>query len=456
MTKTMTNTSPVGPRVNGRSVWTLTALAASMALALTACDLSKALEVPDPDVATPTSLEDITALPTLLAGAIGDFQVGLNGGGDGQVSTSALFTDELNWAETFPTRQEVDSRNINIINATMDGIFIGMQRGRVSSSRAATAFANLDPTNVGRPHALNLEGFSYIILGENYCSGVPFSTLTADGATEYGEPQTTAQIFTAAVARFDSALALVPATPNAAFVTQQNLARIGKGRALMNLNQYAQAKTAVAAVPTSFQYQLLHSENTGRQNNGLFNLVYDGRRFSVTNVEGVNGLPYRADNDPRVSWVAGTGTNAFGFDGTTPMFQERKYPIRAASITVADGIEARMIEAEADMATAPATAIATLNAARATVAGLAPLTDPGTAAARVDMLFKERAYWFWLTSHRLGDLRRLVRQYGRSSESVFPTGTFFKGGVYGPDVNFPVPFNEQNNPKFTQCIDRNA
>jgi hypothetical protein len=29
-------------------------------------------------------------------------------------------------------------------------------------------------------------------------------------------------------------------------------------------------------------------------------------------------------------------------------------------------------------------------------------------------------------------------------------------GTYGPDVNFPIPFDEQNNPNFTQCLDRNA
>jgi len=47
------------------------------------------------------------------------------------------------------------------------------------------------------------------------------------------------------------------------------------------------------------------------------------------------------------------------------------------------------------------------------VAELAALTDPGTAEARVDLLFRERAFWFFLTGHRQGDLRRLIRQYGR-------------------------------------------
>jgi hypothetical protein len=70
-------------------------------------------------------------------------------------------------------------------------------------------------------------------------------------------------------------------------------------------------------------------------------------------------------------------------------------------------------------------------------------------------LFDERAHWLYSTGHRLGDLRRLIRQYGRGTESVFPTGAYFKGGSYGGDVNFPVPQPEENNPNFAQCLDRN-
>ena len=59
-----------------------------------------------------------------------------------------------------------------------------------------------------------------------------------------------------------------------------------------------------------------------------------------------------------------------------------------------------------------------------------------------------------------GDMRRLIRQYGRSATSVFPTGPWHKGGSYATDVNFPVPQAETNNPNLTgvtnTCIDRNA
>ncbi|HEX6133041.1 MAG TPA: hypothetical protein VFZ24_03595, partial [Longimicrobiales bacterium] len=83
---------------------------------------------------------------------------------------------------------------------------------------------------------------------------------------------------------------------------------------------------------------------------------------------------------------------------------------------------------------------------------LAPLQDPGSPAARVDLLFQERAFWLFLTGHRLGDLRRLVRQYGRATDEVFPTGAWHKGGVYGSDVAFPIPFNEAQNSQFDHAM----
>lgn len=92
-----------------------------------------------------------------------------------------------------------------------------------------------------------------------------------------------------------------------------------------------------------------------------------------------------------------------------------------------------------------------------------------------NLLFRERAFSLFLTAHRVGDLRRLVRQYGRGAESVFPSGARFivtpvrdpktnkivPGAAesfftFGPDVNFPVPFDEQNNPQFHGCLNRDA
>ena len=151
-------------------------------------------------------------------------------------------------------------------------------------------------------------------------------------------------------------------------------------------------------------------------------------------------------------------------------YDQTRYTSRSTAITLATGAEARLIEAEAlEQAGDTATGggfYAALNGLRSSppsyftpTAALGALTtDSATAAGgAVQLLFRERAYWLWITAHRLGDLRRLIRQYGRAADSVFPSGAYFKSQVptYGSDVNFPVPVDEENNPNFTQCLDRN-
>jgi starch-binding outer membrane protein, SusD/RagB family len=456
-------------------------MAAVALSALTACSKDDLLSVQDPDVATPQSLDDLATLPTQRASVISDFQVAMGAGlENGVISNGALLADEFIWAETFPTRFEMDVRSTNPINVTLDGVYQAVHRARVSAERVEQNYARLLPNSIGRAEVQALAAYSYVLLAETYCNGIPLSTFNANaGTSDLGEPLTNAVIYQRAVAKFDSALAVVgtPAANNAEAIRVQQLARVGKGRALLNLGRFADAAAAVALVPTGFRYQLVHSENTARQNNGVFIPTHVAARFSVANREGTNGLPFREDGatDPRVFSPRGDGVGGFaavGLDNITPMFMQTKYLSRSAAVVLADGVEARLIEAEA-LQRAGGNYLAVLNELRANlptlllntalptrfnppaIAALPALVRPTTTAGEVDQLFKERAYWLFLTGHRLGDLRRLVRQYGRDAESVFPTGTFHKGGTYGVDVNYPISFLETNNPKFTGCLDRN-
>jgi hypothetical protein len=258
-------------------------------------------------------------------------------------------------------------------------------------------------------------------------------------------------------------------------VSYRNLAQVGKARALLNIGRYADAAAAVAAVPTGFVYQVEHSSNSNNQYNSVFALQ-DNFRVSVANREGGTGLPFRDAMDPRVPWVFAARN---GFDAVTPLYLQRLYPSYEADIPLASGIEARLIAAEAALNKGQSAAyLPILNALRANAATLlasrpanvpasfsmtlAPLTDPGTPQARVDQFFRERAFWLYATAHRLGDLRRLVRQYGRAPEQVFPTGAYHKeGAVYGTDVSFPIPIEEDNNAGFRDrtnagCLNRDA
>jgi hypothetical protein len=246
---------------------------------------------------------------------------------------------------------------------------------------------------------------------------------------------------------------------------------------LLNLGQYAQAASAVASVPTTFVLNVDHCQGTGCTENGMYTAASaPSSRLTPANREGINGLEFLpAVPDPRLPWVA---SNRAGFSTS---WQNMPIALKicpayrnncpgtfntTGAVVLADGIEARLIEAEARLQGGTQAdrdaVLATLNTLRATgIPGkpITALTSAGTTqAAAVTQLFNERAYWMYMTGHRLGDLRRLVRQYGRDAETVFPTGEQAPpmSGPYGTDVNAPIPATERNNPNFKGCLDRKA
>src|SRR5438105_4081545 len=443
-----------------------------------ACNTDRILQVTDPDVARPEALQGVAALPTLRAGAIGNFGVAYNGGAADveQVHLSGLLSDEFINTETFPTRIEIDQRAMSLSNTSLIGTFFDLTRARASSEKAIGAynqFATKTADSTGFPEVLALNGFTYILFAENYCGAVPVSKQEPDGSFSFGAPEATNTLLDSAISKFNQALAM-PSTGAGAPLTAtfKNLASVGKGRALLDSGNYAAAAAAVTAVPTTFQYNYLHSETSARQNNGTWSLTQSVGRFGEADNEAGIGLPFASDGDlkrtggpldPRVAdslAARGSSRSPKGFDGATNQMVQAKYPLRASAVTVADGVEARLIEAEAALNVGdPVGALTILNALRSNASLLAlrgypasslpPLALQATAAGQVDQLFHERAYWMYLTSHRLGDLRRLIRQYNRTVNTVFPNGLYFKGGTYGTDVNVPVPQQEQNNPNYT-------
>ncbi|HMC54350.1 MAG TPA: hypothetical protein VKH19_04205 [Gemmatimonadaceae bacterium] len=453
-----------------------------LAALLVACSTDQILDVTDIDVAKPEVLTGPTALPSLLAGAIGTFGSAYNGANTdvNQISLSGMISDEFINTETFPTRIEIDIRHQNYqTNGSLSGLFYETQRARALADKTAEAYAEFDPTNVGFAEALNISALSLVLMAENYCSAIPLSKETSPGVFEYGPSLTTRAILDRAILKTDSAMTI------ATTGTQNRLARVIKARAQLDLDQPAAASTTIggtAGVPTSFQYIYQHSQTTGRQNNGTWSLVQNSGRYGVGQVEGVNGLPYRVEGDtllaggikdPRVANIKRASNGGNGFDGATPEWFQLKYPKRDTLVIVADGVEARLIEAEAQLRAGNyAGMLATLTALNsdATVARLRGYNRPipalvdlsaGTVTQQQDQFFKQRAYWLYLTSHRLGDMRRLTRPatatapdisgYGRGIETVFPTGAYHKAGTYGTDVSSPIPQAEDNNPNFVRA-----
>lgn len=450
---------------------------ASLAVAgisVTACNLDKTLKVQDVDVATPESVASAAGLPVLYAGGLADFQQQMNYV-DGSVDLPGLLTDELRDIDTFPTRISVDQRGpIQTNNGTVQQWLRYMQQARASLKRGAAAFAQFAPTDSRAAELHALEGLMYVLFGEDFCNGMPYSDFV-NGAPVYGPATSNQQSFQNAVAQADSAIAIAKPASKELY-----LASVVKARALVDLNQLDQAAAAVANVPLTFQYDVYNSTNSGRENNGVYiNVGPLSKRYAVADGESPQSIKFRTmgwddtnapTGDARVRWYK----SGIGQDGQSPAYYTLKYPDYATPIVVADGIEAQLIVAEDRLKNNDAVGwLAILNSLRAnttilnsppyTIAGqkaataLTPLVDPGTPSAQVDLMFQERALWMYLTGHRLGDLRRLVRFYSRTANSVFPSGSYLgaAGGPLGPDVNFPITIDEQNNTSSPNgCTDR--
>lgn len=440
------------------------ALAAG-ALTLGACNVhDRLLDVNTPDIVQPENAQSAAGAQSYYTAATGDFSrfIGGDRGGSSPLGlnlTSGLLADEIFSARA--GTETIDNRSINFNNFPIDSwTQVGNTYARtIRALRLVTQFppATGGPAQLAQLHA-NL-GFVLTITAEIYCNGIPLwdgkSDVTITTATF-----TTAQLYTAALAQFDSALAI--ATTGA---TNQ-FARVGKARALIdqatpatlaaNSAAAAAAIGGTAGVPTNFAQTTLFSTLTTGVVNAIYDWMNSTKNFGASDKEGGNGLDYVSSLDPRIK-VDGTKTGR-GQDGTpTPLMNQ--YPTLNSNVVIASGIEARLIEAEALLnAGDNAGFIAKLNEARTNggVTGLTGnLTDPGTPVGRQNLLFRERAFWMYTTAHRLGDMRRLIRQYGRATESVFPTGAYFKGGSYGTDVTLVPSQQETNNPNWSACTDKN-
>ncbi len=434
----------------GRSRW-LSIFSLSILLTFGTISCDSIVEVVDPDIVTPESLNSEAGIQTLRAGSLGDLSVAMSGSAAGHGATtglivmSGLMSDEYDYSGTFPTRREADTRILQNTNFSMERIYGNMHKARAGAEATVDLAVGFGGVPDVESEMQSVVGFIYVMFAETHCGAVPFSKVNEAGEIEYGMPQTTSEMFNNAISWFDQALVSGSGNP-----TLTNLAKVGKARALLGLGQIGAAASEVASVPTDFVYNIEHSDNSRRQENGIYIMSTVRRQFSIADGKGGNGLMYRSANDPRTPWDGGT---EFGQDDITLYYNQLKYTDSNAPVVLASGIEARLIEAEAAANSDDATTVQNIhNALRATM-GLADLDLSGMSGETLRMAhFDERAFWLYSTGHRHGDLRRLVDVYGMSPADVFPWGAYFKGGEYSSQLVFPVPESESNNPNYVECI----
>jgi hypothetical protein len=419
-----------------RPVWRI--IGGGLALASVAgCDVTR---VAAPGIVTPQTYENPNGAVALRNGAIGSFYP--------PVSEQALFSGLL-VDEFFATPNNAlpeDQRTVTPTNSSRYPYEL-LSASRLNALNAISALKQYAPTPAWRIAELyGIVAGVEIFFGEDMCSGVPLASVQ-NGTPVVGASLTTSQLLAQALVDLDSAA--VYATSNDSIASFVSVLR---GRALLDGAQPAQAAAAVTQVPIGFLYQAQF--DTGYVLGADWITLYSNQAqvIGVSDREGVNGLPFVSANDPRVptTTVSGVAVDA-------------QFNLPSAPVTIASGVEAQLIVAEADLATGQVTAWAgVLNHLRQTAIApaMSPLpvdsTTAAPAAMQLAVMFRERAFWLFASGHRHGDLRRLVRQYGLPVNSVFPTGVYEGGPLeYGSSTVFP-PYNESPyNSTYQGCVDTN-
>jgi hypothetical protein len=441
----------------------------AVAVIAMACNVKQELLSPqNPAVIGPDQVAAPTAADALRKGVYARLR-SMTASADGAWDDAGLMADEWKSANTFFQHQELDSRGLSLNNAEVSSVYSGFQSARGAAYTAIAALIQYLPTPLYLGQMWFVLGYSELELANDFCNGIPLGQ-TVNGAAIYSKPYTNAEVFNIAVTHFDSAMAFVATGSDTAVLNLQYAIRISKAHALVQLGKFTEAAALVAPVPTDWVW--MHTYATTSGDNGLWNYNNSVKRFTVGDSFDTGGLiknaiPFASAKDPRVP-VQGTTLNSslgLGFDNTTNFVTQQIWPNRSDPLPFLAGWDARLIEAEAKLRADDYAGMMTiLNALRASPHQLGAISSPVMAAlptpttkdAAIDLYFRETAFWQFSRGTRLPNLRRLVRQYGRTQDQVFPSGQFFKGQTYQTDVNFPVVTSENANPNFSGCIDRNA
>jgi hypothetical protein len=458
---------------SGRAVAKATLLVG--AIGVTACTTDSLLGAPDPDVINPSSVQSAAGANAVRLGALSRLRQ-VAGGSESTWLFGGLLADEWSTSSTFVQNDETDERSIQLNNSSIQGMLRTIYRVRTAANQAIVLLNKYRPTpvrDVGEMYFAR--GFAELQLASDFCNGIPLTDGSGD-EIKYGDPLTVDQVFRVAIASFDTAITMLTATDTAT-VTILNATNVARGRALLGINDPVNAGLAVAGIPTTFAYNITYSLTGGTNN--IWGQGLSQRRYTVgDSLEGnsrnlliKNAIPFFSARDPRlpVVYTVNNGKDTVkSQDGLTYSRTTTLYG-QLTSTALANGIDARLIEAEAAFRAGNATQMMTilnqLRTDRPPVGSVTPaagslpaLVDPVNDSLRVNLLFREKAFWTFSRGQRLGDLRRLIRQYGRAADgsTTFPVGTHYRGGTYGADLNLPVTTDELNNPQFKGCLDRKA
>ena len=419
-------------------------IAILVVIAAIGCDTLKNPLNVEPASRIPAAVLEIAANAQILSdGAVADFECAFNA----YTYLGGMIGEEFIYEQQTASRTPYDRRNttkddtdyaVNSCSATNPGVYTPLQIARQSNENLLAHLKEWSDAEVaagpGSPNRTNLmaiaaayAGYSYVLLGEGFCT-MAISSVNLDKSLTYGGEIQRDSVFRLAMARFTEAIAFAATAGNTSI---QTMALLGRARAKLDVGDYAGAKADAQQVPSGYLRNVSASATNTRRSNRIFL-----ENSSVNRSESI-GPPYRTMADTRVPVTATTLVSATGI----VHYYQTKYTSAATPLPLATYEEAQLIIAEADIRSGSlATALPILNASRAR-GGQGPFVGT-TQAEYLAELIDQRRRELFLESQHLGDLIR----FGISPQP--PAGTpYHFGGTYSNQICLPLPSAERlNNP----------
>ncbi len=424
------------------------------ALAGAAC--SDVFDVDNPGQILDEDLNSVQGVTALVVGMSAAFSEGY----DDQSFLVARGTDEMAGSGSYTTTGFF--RRGIIDEEDTDGFWEDAQEARwvaeagLERMRAIEGFAFDGNSLTARAYLL--AGFSNRWLGENFCQ----VTYSAPYEGDDGTLQPRSAAFSRGLMHFQQA---VTQSTQSGDDDIRVAALAGQAQMYVGLGDWTNAVAFANQIPTDFVYEAVFSDNSGSEQNEIFDETHRRHEMSAFATLAGNFVTDEATaetggipQDVRAPFTNCYETGAtcaarVGADGLTPHFRQEKYSALGANIPLAKGTEMRLIEAEAVLQPTGTGDIAEflgfINDAR-DFYGLAPIAEASvTGIGGVDdaddmdawsILDRERHLTLWLEGRRLFDLDRWNHPFLMGGTVVYP-------GIADRFRCLPISFSEcQTNP----------
>ncbi|HET9984518.1 MAG TPA: RagB/SusD family nutrient uptake outer membrane protein [Longimicrobiales bacterium] len=411
----------------------LTILGLLLTTTLGACGDVTSLKQDAPSRVLAGDLQNPQNAALLVDGAVGDFECALGN----YIVAGGLITDELLDAQLGQAGWEYDRRTLfpaaqlylpayGCGNTQFLGVYTPVSVARFQGDQAVRLLDGWTDQDVPKrtdliATASAYAGYSLVLLAEGMCSA----------AIDLGPELSRTQLAAEALKRFDRAITEGTKSGNTAVVT---LSHLGKARALLDQGKLSEAATEAALVPDGFVFNATFNATPARRENRVYTQLWRDNFASVDPT--FRNLTWAGQADPRVTVM---DAGAKGHDRSTEVFRTTKYPAITTPIPVGRTAEARLIQAEAAVASGKLQQAVDIINALHQKAGIAPYAGGSAAEVKAQVL-EERRRELFLEGQRLGDVIRNNVALQPAAGTPYP-----KGGLYGTQVCLPLPDVERNN-----------